>query len=308
MNDLTDTGNVLSITAFIVQALALCFLAVKNERKALFSTNIVLLIGLVFGLISTLSSALFSSAEISSKGIFDNWIRLDGLSIYFLFIIQLVAIPTTIYNFSYLKHHIEQNKSIKSFITFYIILLISTQIIVIANQAVLFLVSWEVMSMSAYLAMIYEKEKEEVQQGSFYYFAASHVLIFILYIMFFLLHHQTGSWYFSDYHLSFSAGIVVPVIFILSFIGFGIKAGFMPFHFWLPQSHPIAPTVLSAFLSGIIIKIGIYGILRTYLFIKPVPEWCGWLMLIVSMISTILNVCSLIIQLKILESSVLELE
>ena len=114
MNDLTDTGNVLSITAFIVQALALCFLAVKNERKALFSTNIVLLIGLVFGLISTLSSALFSSAEISSKGIFDNWIRLDGLSIYFLFIIQLVAIPTTIYNFSYLKHHIEQNKSIKS--------------------------------------------------------------------------------------------------------------------------------------------------------------------------------------------------
>lgn len=289
MNDLIDPGNVLFIAAFVIQLLAIVFLAIKNERKALFATNIVLLIGLALGLISTLSSALFSSA-ISSKNIFANWIRLDGLSIYFLFIIQLVAIPTTIYNLSYLQHYIEQKRSIKSFLTFYIILLISTQFIVIANQTILFLVSWEVMSMSAYLAMILEKEKEEVQLGSFYYFAAAHVLIFILYVMFFLLHHQTGSWYFSDYHLSFSAGAVVSIIFILSFIGFGIKAGFMPFHFWLPQAHPIAPTVLSAFLSGVIIKIGIYGILRTFLFIKPVPEWCGWLVLSVSMISAILGV------------------
>ncbi|MBK7377679.1 MAG: hypothetical protein IPJ03_01525 [Ignavibacteriales bacterium] len=209
---------------------------------------------------------------------------------YFLFIIQLVAIPTTIYNFSYLQHYIEEKKSIKSFVTFYIILLISTQFIVIANQSILFLVSWEVMSMAGFLAMLLEKEKEEVQKGSFYYFAASHVLIFILYIMFFLLHQQTGSWFFSDYHLSFSTGIVVPIIFLLSFIGFGIKAGFMPFHFWLPQAHPIAPTVLSAFLSGVIIKMGIYGILRTYLFIKPVPEWAGWFILIVSIISAIFGV------------------
>ncbi|MCX6175292.1 MAG: proton-conducting transporter membrane subunit [Ignavibacteriales bacterium] len=290
MKDLIDSGSVLFIAAFVIQLLAIVFLFIKNERKALFSTNIVLLIGLTLGLISTLSSALFSSVEISSKNIFSNWIRLDGLSIYFLFIVQLVAIPTTIYNFSYLQHYIEQKKSIKSFVTLYVILLISTQFIVIANQAIVFLVSWEVMSMSSYLAMLLEKEKKEVQRGSFYYFAASHVLIFILYIFFFLLHHQTGSWFFSDYHLSFSIGVVVPIIFILSFIGFGIKAGFMPFHFWLPQAHPIAPTVLSAFLSGVIIKMGIYGILRTFLFIKPVPEWCGWLVLGVSMISAIFGV------------------
>jgi len=290
MSYLIHPGNVLFISAFVLQLFAIIFLFIKDERKALFTGNIVLLIGLVLGLVSTLSSALFSSAEISSTGIFAGWIHLDGLSLYFLFIIQLVAIPTTIYNFSYLQHYIEQKRSIKSFVTFYIILLVSTQFIVIANQAILFLVSWEVMSISGYLAMIFEKEKEEVQRGSFYYFTASHVLIFILYIMFFLLHHQTGSWYFTDYHLSFSTGIVVPIIFVLSFIGFGIKAGFMPFHFWLPQAHPIAPTVISAFLSGVIIKMGIYGILRTFLFIRPVPEWCGWLVLGVSIISAILGV------------------
>ncbi|MFA7228911.1 MAG: proton-conducting transporter membrane subunit, partial [Melioribacteraceae bacterium] len=296
MNDLTDTGNLLFVAAFIIQLIAIVPLFIGNEKRALLLTNIVLLTGLGIGFFSTLSSALFSSEQITGYTIFDGWISLDGLSIYFLFIIQLVAIPTTIYSFSYLQHYIAQKRSIKSFLTSYIILLISTQLIVIANQAILFLVSWEVMSMSAYVAMILEKEKEEVQKGSFYYFAASHVLIFILYIMFFLLHHETGSWFFSDYHLSFSSGFVVPAIFILSFVGFGIKAGFMPFHFWLPQAHPIAPTVLSAFLSGVIIKMGIYGILRTYLFLKPVPEWCGWLLLVVSMISAIFGVWYALVQ------------
>ncbi len=290
MNGLLNSGNILFLSAFAIQLISIAFLLIKDQRKALFTSNTVLLIGLALGLFSTLSSALFSSAEISSKAIYFNFIRLDGLGTYFLFIIQLVAIPTTIYNFSYLHHYIEEKRSIKSFVIFYIVLLISTQFVVIANQAILFLVSWEVMSMSAYLAMILEKEKEEVQKGSFYYFATSHVLIFILYIMFFLLHQQIGSWYFSDYHLSFSSGIIVPIIFILSFVGFGIKAGFMPFHFWLPQAHPIAPTVLSAFLSGVMIKMGIYGILRTFLFIKPVPEWAGWFILIISIFSAIFGV------------------
>lgn len=290
MNDLIDPHNVLFNAAFLIQLLAIVFLSIKNEHKALFSTNIVLLIGLTLGLISTLSSPLFSSAAISSKNIFSNLIRLDGLSIYFLFIVQLVAIPITVYNFSYLQHYIEKKRPIKNFIIFYIILLISTQLLVIANQAIFFLVCWEAMTLSAYLAMVLEKEKEEVQHGSFYYFATSHVIIFILYIFFFLLHHLTGSWFFDDYHISFSTGVVVPIIFILSFIGFGIKAGFMPFHFWLPQAHPIAPSVLSAFFSGIMIKTGIYGILRTFQFLSPVPEWCGWLVLSVSIISAIFGV------------------
>ncbi len=263
----------------------------KNERRAFVISNIILLCGLILGLMSTLSSALFTSLPLleSNAFLFNNWIRLDELSLYFLFIIQLVAIPTTIYNFSYLQHYIEQKRSVKSFFTFYVLLLVSTQFVVIANQAILFLVIWEIMSITAYLGMVLEKEKEEVQKGSFYYFVASHFSVFILYIFFFLLHHQTHSWFLSDYNFS-SVTSLIPVIFILSFIGFGIKAGFMPFHFWLPQAHPIAPTVLSAFLSGIIIKTGIYGILRTYQFLKPIPEWCGWVVLIVSIISAIFGV------------------
>jgi len=280
--------NILFSISAAIQLISILFLVIKNQNKAQIFANSVLLLGLIIGLATTLQ--LLLQTNTSGVFLYYNFIRLDGLSTYFLFIVQLVAIPTTIYNFSYLKHYTENNKRIKSFVTFYIILLVSTQIIVIANNTILFLVSWEVMSISAYLAMILEKEKEEVQQGSFYYFAASHVLIFILYIMFFLLHQQSGSWFFSDYQISFSTGFIPVIIFVLSFAGFGIKAGFIPFHFWLPQAHPIAPTVLSAFLSGVIIKTGIYGILRVYLFIKPVPEWIGWLVLIISMISAVFGV------------------
>ncbi|MHB9041107.1 MAG: proton-conducting transporter transmembrane domain-containing protein, partial [Melioribacteraceae bacterium] len=293
MDNILILGNYLFIPAFVIQFLAIVPLIIlRNEKKAFVTSNIILLVGLVLGLTSTLSSGLFSSMPLLSNGalLFNNWIRLDGLGLYFLFIIQLVAIPTVIYNFSYLQHYIDQKRSIKSFVTFYIILLISTQFVVMANQAILFLVSWEVMSMSAYLGMLLEKEKEEVQKGSFYYFVASHLLVFILYIFFFLLHHQTNSWFLSDYHLTNATTNLIPILFILSFIGFGIKAGFMPFHFWLPQAHPIAPTVLSAFLSGVIIKTGIYGILRTFQFLKPIPEWCGWLILVVSIFSAIFGV------------------
>lgn len=290
MNQMFYSDFNLLTLAFALQLISIAFVWFKNQNKSLYYSNIILALGLIIGFISTLSSALFSPDKIQSHGFFYNFIRFDGLGLYFLFIIQLVAIPTTIFNLSYLKHHIDQSKSIRSFVISYVILLVSTQLLVIANHSILFLVCWEVMSMSAYTAMILEKEKEEVQRGSFYYFAVSHILIFILYIMFFLIHNETGSWFFNEYRLSFSDNIVISIIFILSLIGFGIKAGFMPFHFWLPQAHPVAPTVLSAFLSGIIIKMGIYGILRTYLFLKPLPEWTGWVILIVSIISAILGV------------------
>jgi hydrogenase-4 component B len=289
---LNSGSGILLLASFAVQIIAIGVMWLqRNERKSFFAANIILGIGLFVGFVSTLSSTLFFTLPVPAEQLcFNNWIRLDGLGLFFLFIIQLVAIPAVIYNFSYLQHYLDEKRSIRAFFTFFTIMLVSTELLVLSNHVLLFLISWEVMSITAYVGMTLEKEKEEVQNGSFYYFAMSHVLIFILYIFFFLLHHLTGSWILSDYHLSFSSGPLIPLLFILSLLGFGMKAGFMPFHFWLPRAHPVAPSVLSAFLSAVIIKTGIYGILRTFQFLKPVPEWCGWLMLGVSLISAILGV------------------
>jgi len=289
MNGSLTDGGLFFAASLIIQLASILPLFVRKGRGALYFSNTTLLAGVVTALCATLSGRPFFSDRTIFFPLNAGWFCFDSLGMFFLFIIQLIAIPTTIYNFSYLRRYIDKGRPIGSFMIFYIIMIVATQLIVVANHAIFFLVSWEFMSISAYLAMIFEREKAEVQKGSFYYFAASHVLIFVMYILFFLLHRASGSWFFSDFDLSFSAGMTAAV-FILSFTAFGIKAGFMPFHFWLPQAHPIAPTVLSAFLSGVLIKTGIYGIMRCFVFIKPLPEWCGWMLLGVSVVSAVLGV------------------
>lgn len=290
---MTNNMDILFI-ALIIQFSSIIALSIqKDNRKASITSHILLLTGLILGFIQTFSALVYSNSDYLNFNYFiisEKLFRFDSLSLYFLCIIQLVAIPITIYSYSYLKHYIEKNKNIRSTLIFYTVLLVSTQLLVIANHSIFFLICWEVMSTSAYLGMIFEKEKRDVQTGSFYYLIVNHVIVFILYIFFFLLHHETSSWYLSDFHISPASGNLFIILYALSFIGFGMKAGFMPFHFWLPRAHPIAPTVFSAFLSGIIIKMGIYGILRTFQMLNPTPEWIGWLMIGISSITAIFGV------------------
>lgn len=280
--------------ALAIQLSSLMFIAIlRDNRKVSIVSHILLVCGLVLGISSTLSALLSSHSPLQSFNVFglpNNLFRFDSLGLYFLFIVQLAAIPISIYSYAYFNHYIEQGKPVRSTLVFYTLLVVSTQLLVTTNHSILFLIFWEVMSISAYLGMIFEKEKEEVQIGSFYYFIINHVIVFLLFIFFFLLHHQTNSWLFSEFHLSLDSGNLFIALYLLSLTAFGMKAGFMPFHFWLPRAHPIAPTVFSAFLSGIIIKTGIYGILRTFQFLNPTPEWLGWLVLAVSMVSAIYGV------------------
>ncbi len=273
---------------YFIQLASLIFVFNKDQKKMLIYGNTTLTIGLGFSLFTIMFSYLFGFGNFLDNKPYWNYLRFDNLSLYFLFIIQLVAIAVNIYNFSYLNEYIAKGKDIKSVFLFYVILLLSTQVLVVSNHAILFLIVWEVMSLSGYFAMILDKEKEEVQKGSFYYFAASHVIVFLLYIMFLLLKNASGSWFFNDFYIK--DYYLQIVIFSLAFIGFGIKAGFMPFHFWLPQAHPVAPSFLSAFLSGVIIKLGIYGIIRTFLFLEKLPEFIAWVVIAISLFSAIMGV------------------
>jgi len=281
-------------TSVTIQLFAIGIIALfRNNNKSLFAAHLILVAGLLLGFTSTFSAIVYSGIPLQSYtflNIPNTTFRFDHLALYFLCIIQLVAIPTAIYSYSYLKHYSEKGKKVTSMFVFFIALVVSTQLLVIANHAILFLIFWEVMSTTAYLGMIFEKEKEEVQSGSFYYLVVSHVIVFLLFIFFLLLHHQANSWLLSDFHITPDTGSIFIILYALSLTAFGMKAGFMPLHFWLPRAHPIAPTIFSAFLSGIIIKTGIYGILRTFQFLNPVPEWLGWIVLAISMISAIYGV------------------
>ena len=216
--------------------------------------------------------------------------RADGLALFFLLIITTVAIPIILATHSYLQQYMQKAVSVRAFLVFFSALILATQLLVLANHAIAFLIFWELMTLMAYLGILLEKEKEEVQKGSFIFFVTAHIATFFLYIFFFILHHQSGSWLFSDFHMTAAYGLPFYAVCFLGFLGFGIKAGFMPFHFWLPWAHPIAPTVLSAFLSGVMIKAGIYGIFRIIEICSPLPVWIDVLILAVSIFSAIFGV------------------
>jgi hydrogenase-4 component B len=222
--------------------------------------------------------------------------RADGLALYFLLVITTAAVPAVIAAHSYLQHYVHKEPAVRAFLVFFSIMFFSTQLLVLANHAIVFLVFWELMALMAYLGMLLEKEKEEVQKGSLIYFVATHIATFFLYIFFFLLHSQSGNWLFTSFHFTVNNGLLFYAVCLFGFLGFGIKAGFMPFHFWLPMAHPIAPTVLSAFLSGVILKTGIYGIFRLIEFCSPLPAWMGIIILAVGLFSAIFGIWNAIAQ------------
>ncbi|HEX2866362.1 MAG TPA: proton-conducting transporter membrane subunit [Ignavibacteriales bacterium] len=282
-------------SGLLIQLLgALLPLLIKSDKRYSALSHYTAIAGVSVSFIGTLGMIFFQSPGIIN--IFENsvWgilsLRFDMLALFFTAVVQLLSIPVLVYSLSYQKPYIEAGKSIRLSVFSFITLTISLQVLTIANHAVLFLMFWELMAILSYINMIFENEKPEVEKGSFVYFVATHAATFVLYIFFLILHSKTGSWNFSDFHITNDGTALYYVLFALGFIGFGTKAGFMPFHFWLPKAHPVAPTYLSAFLSGVIIKLGIYGIFRVIEFLSPNDPIIGWAVLLISLMSAIFGV------------------
>ncbi len=233
---------------------------------------------------------LFTHASFGSVSLY-----IDKLSLFFLGIIQCGGIVASVYGIGYLSHY-EAARSLKPTIVATALLFASMQLIVLANHALLFLVAWEVMALSGYVGIVFEREKEEVQRGSFIFFAAAHVGTLFLYVMFLLLHQQTGSWEFSAFARGTYLPSVITMIFWCGFIGFGMKAGFMPFHFWLPEAHPVAPSHISAVLSAVMLKTGIYGLIRVITWTHPIDYFIPAAFLLISCITAIFGIWNTLAQ------------
>jgi hydrogenase-4 component B len=217
-------------------------------------------------------------------------VGLDPISALFLLIIFAISIPVSIYGASYLWHS-RRNFDLGTSWFFTSLLIASMALVVIARNAILFLVSWEMMSLSSLFLVLAENNRDESPAAGWIYIVAAHIGTAFLLALFIIL-GQNGSLEFSQFYHPAHAGL----LFILCIIGFGVKAGFVPLHVWLPEAHPAAPSHISALMSGVMIKMGIYGILRTITFLGPVAEWWGWLLLGIGLTSGILGVLYAIAQ------------
>jgi hydrogenase-4 component B len=133
--------------------------------------------------------------------------------------------------------------------------------------------------------------EERVGEAGWTYLVATHLGTIFLLAMFALLGRESGSLDFADFGAAGrSAPACADLLFLLAVVGFGTKAGFMPLHVWLPEAHPAAPSHVSAVMSGVMIKMGIYGLLRTLMFLGPPPTWWGWLPIAIGLVSGVLGV------------------
>lgn len=221
---------------------------------------------------------------------------IDPLSAFFILVITVMSFASIIYSNGYLKPYLE-SKNLNSHLVFLPILIASMLAVVTCQNALMFLICWEVMSLSSFFLVIFESEKKDVLKAGIKYLVFMHLSVLFIILAFAIITIKAGSFDFSAFKdvLSTHANYA-NLVFILSFIGFGTKAGFVPFHNWLPDAHPAAPTHVSAIMSGVMIKTGIYGILRILSLICIPSKAIAYAVLIVSVISALYGVLYAITQ------------
>jgi hydrogenase-4 component B len=225
-------------------------------------------------------------------------IRIDALSGWFILIINFVFISGGWYGLFYMKAYRDQRKKISMHAIAFLLLHASMVILTAVQNSMVFLIAWEVMMLSAFICVIFEHEKEITLKAGINYLVQSHISVVLLIAGFLWVSYKTGSYDFQAITAfsSSQTGAGALFLFILFFVGFAIKSGFVPFHTWLPYAHPAAPAHISGIMSGVLIKIGIYGILRMLLLIKADFTAIGYIILTISVISGLYGVMLAIVQ------------
>lgn len=202
-------------------------------------------------------------------------VGLDPLSAFFQVALFGLAIPASLYGATYMRPHLGR-RGLPGFLFFQNLLIAAMALVFSARQGVLFLVAWEVMAVASFLLVVFEHEAAEVRSAGLVYLVASHLGTACLFALFVLLGRDAGSFDFQAFAATAGAFTApAALLFGLALVGFGTKAGLFPLHVWLPEAHPAAPSHISALMSGVMIKTGLYGILRVLLWVRPPPAATG---------------------------------
>ncbi len=222
-------------------------------------------------------------------------ISLDPLSAFFGLVVSLLSFALSLYSLGYARGFYGR-KNVGILGAFFNLMLLATTLVVMADNAFFFLMVWEIMALSAYCLVSFEHEKPETRSAGVLYFVMSHIGTGCIMLGFLLLFQATGGYDFAGFHAlsakpEWLASGSRNAAFLLFLIGFGVKAGIVPLHTWLPAAHPVAPSNVSAFMSGVLIKTGIYGMTRViFSFLGTPPLWWGVTVLTIGTISAVLGV------------------
>ena len=215
---------------------------------------------------------------------------LDPLSAFFLVPVVFLGPLFAFYGGSYLRKNIGHRWSHGVHWFFFNLLTAGMILVLLAHNGLLFMFAWEVMSLAPFFLVLFHDRERSARHAAWVYLVAGHLGGILLLLFFLLLGTSGHSLDFSSFHPYLLSPMFRHLLFGLAFLGFGVKAGIFPVHVWLPEAHPAAPSHVSAYMSGVMIKMGIYGILRSIQLLGgPVFSWSLALVL-VGVVSGILGV------------------
>ena len=222
-------------------------------------------------------------------------LRLDGLAGFFLTLLGAVSAGVTLYANGYFRGETRARLTLISFE--YHVFLASMALVILADDAYLFMVAWETMALSSYFLVTTDHRLPAIRSAGFLYLLIAHLGAIAILLCFGVMHGGQGDYTFNALRTAELTPFWATGAFLLAFFGFGAKAGMIPLHAWLPEAHPAAPTPVSALMSGIMLKTAIYGMVRViYDLIGGVRwEW-GILVLAIGAGTTLFGVLYALVQ------------
>lgn len=258
------TGNVLFFLAFLIPLAGIILIlllppALRSKINFLF----VLLVAIVTSVpaVTALTGANIDVPVFNNPVFGKITLRIDRLSSWFILIINLTCINGAFYGMGYMRSYSHQKANLSMHWILFLLFQSSMLWVCMVQNGLAFLVVWELMSLSSFLLVIFDHQNKTTIKAGINYLVQMHIGVLFLTAAFIWVYFAEGSFEFSAIEKFFSQHSNTW-LFLLFFIGFGIKAGFVPLHSWLPQAHPAAPSHVSGVMSGVIVKLGIYGILR----------------------------------------------
>ena len=254
------------LLTLLAAALAIALIFIVPKRAKVWVATALISMAAIGAIALSVQTLLHGDVELATftTSLFGKeHIAVDGISALFLSIIAIASVATVLYSRGYVGGYLERYSSthISLHYTALVLLVVSMMLVVVTSGGFSFLFSWELMTIASFILILFEAERQEVRRAALNYLVMMHIGFMFLVAGFVMLYNVTDSANFAAVECYFKVAAPLP-LFIMLFIGFGMKAGLFPMHIWLPEAHPAAPSHVSAIMSGVMIKTGVYGILR----------------------------------------------
>ncbi len=224
-------------------------------------------------------------------------VRLDALSGFFLCVVGVVSFAVGLYAPGYVRGFEHGHDSLRALGGFTGLFLAGMLLVILADDAFMFMVAWELMSLSSYFLVAWHHDHAANRRAAFLYLLMAHVGGLSILLGYGVLASYGGGFTFEAMRGAELSFTWASVAFTLAFVGFGMKAGLVPLHAWLPEAHPVAPSHISALMSGVMLKVAVYGFVRFVFDLIGDFHWqWGVTVLIIGSISALMGVLYALMQ------------